>query len=47
MNKTMIVAILIDYKVFNDKSLTMRINEGEGEYVANDVVIDSIDENNK
>lgn len=33
----MIVAILIDYKVFNDKSLTMRINEGEGEYVANDV----------
>lgn len=46
MNKTMIVAILIDYKIFNDKSLTMRINEGEGEYVANDVVIDSIDENN-
>ena len=44
MNKTMIVAILIDYKIFNDKSLTMRINEGEGEYVANDVVIDSIDD---
>ena len=39
----MILTILIDYKAFNDKSLTMRINEGEGEYVANNVVIDSID----
>lgn len=43
MNKVMILTILIDYKAFNDKSLTMRINEGEGEYVANNVVIDSID----
>lgn len=46
MDKTMIVAILIDYKIFNDKSLTMRINEGEGEYVANNVIIDSIDSDN-
>lgn len=46
MDKLMILAILIDYKVFNDKSLTIVVNEGEGEYVANNVVIDSIDANN-
>lgn len=46
MNKLMILAILIDYKVFNDKSLTIVVNEGEGEYVANNVIIDSIDANN-
>ena len=43
MNKVMILAILVAYKAFNDKSLTIVVNEGEGEYVANDVTIDSID----
>ena len=43
MNKVMILAILVAYKAFNDKSLTVVVNEGEGEYVANDAVIDSID----
>ena len=43
MNKEMILAILIAYKAFNDKSLSIVVNEGEGEYVANDVVIDNID----
>ena len=42
----MILAILVAYKAFNDKSLTIVVNEGEGEYVANDVVIDSIDGDN-
>ena len=42
----MILAILIAYKAFNDKSLTVVVNEGEGEYVANDAVIDSIDGDN-
>lgn len=42
MNKLMILAILIAYKAFNNKSLTIVVNEGEGEYVVNDVVIDSI-----
>ena len=46
MNKEMILAILVAYKAFNDKSLTVVVNEGEGEYVANDVVIDSIDGDN-
>ena len=46
MNKEMILAILIAYKAFNDKSLTVVVNEGEGEYVANDVVIDSINGDN-
>ena len=46
MDKTMILAILIAYKAFNDKSLTIVVNEGEGEYVANYVVIDSIDGDN-
>ena len=46
MNKTMILAILVAYKAFNDKSLTVVVNEGEGEYVANDVSINSIDGDN-
>lgn len=46
MNKLMILAILVAYKAFNDKSLSIVVNEGEGEYVANDVVIDCIDGDN-
>ena len=46
MNKLMILAILAGYKAFNDKSLTIVVNEGEGEYVANNTVIDSIDGDN-
>lgn len=42
----MILAILAGYKAFNDKSLTIVVNEGEGEYVANNTVIDSIDGDN-
>lgn len=42
----MILAILVAYKAFNDKSLSIVVNEGEGEYVANDVVIDSINGDN-
>ena len=42
MNKEMILAILVAYKAFNDKSLTVVVNEGEGEYVANNAIIDSI-----
>ena len=43
MNKVMILAILVAYKAFNDKSLSIVVNEGEGEYVANKAIIDSID----
>ena len=43
MNKEMILAILVAYKAFNDKSLSIVVNEGEGEYVANNTIIDSID----
>ena len=46
MDKTMILAILVAYKAFNDKSLTIVVKECEGEYVANYVVIDSIDGDN-
>lgn len=46
MNKTMILAILVAYKAFNDKSLTIVVNEGEDEYVASNVVIDTIDGDN-
>ena len=46
MNKLMILAILVAYKAFNDKSLTIVVNEGEGEYVVTNVVIDSIDDDN-
>lgn len=42
----MILAILIAYKAFNDKSLTVVVNEGEDEHVANNAVIDSIDGDN-
>ena len=42
----MILAILVAYKAFNDKSLTVVVNEGEGEYVANNTIIDSIDGDN-
>ena len=42
----MILAILVAYKAFNDKSLTIVVNEGEDEYVASYVVIDSIDGDN-
>lgn len=42
----MILAILVAYKAFNDKSLTVVVNEGEGEYVANNAVVDSIDGDN-
>lgn len=42
----MVLAILVAYKAFNDKSLTIVVNEGEGEYVANNVVIDSINDDN-
>ena len=42
----MVLAILVAYKAFNDKSLTIVVNEGEGEYVASDVVIDNINDNN-
>ena len=42
----MILAILVAYKAFNDKSLTVVVNEGEDEYVVNNVVIDSIDGDN-
>ena len=46
MNKEMILAILVAYKAFNDKSLSIVVNEGEGEYVANNAIIDSIDGDN-
>ena len=39
MNKVMILAILVAYKAFNDKSLTVVIDE----CVVNFAVIDSID----
>lgn len=42
----MILAILVAYKAFNDKSLSIRVDEGEGEYVANNTVVDSIDDDN-
>ena len=46
MNKEMILAILVAYKAFNDKSLTIVANEGDGEYVASNTIIDSIDGDN-
>ena len=46
MNKVMILAILVAYKAFNDKSISIVVNEGEGEYVANNAIIDSIDGDN-
>ena len=46
MNKVMILTILVAYKAFNDRSLSIVVNEGEGEYVANNAIIDSIDGDN-
>ena len=46
MNKVMILVILVTYKAFNDKSLSIVVNEGEGEYVANNTIIDSINGDN-
>lgn len=46
MNKRMIKAILVTYKAFNDKSLTIRVDKGEGEYVVNKAIIDNIDGDN-
>lgn len=40
MNKVMILAILVAYKAFNDKSLTIATNE----CVYSDVIIGSIDD---
>lgn len=42
----MILAILVAYKDFNDKSLTIVVDEGASEYVANKVIIDNIDGDN-
>lgn len=42
MNKAMILATLVAYKAFNDKSLTIRTNE----YVVDGANIDSIDSDN-
>ena len=39
MNKVMILAILVAYKAFNDKSLTVVTDE----YVVNFAIIDAID----
>ena len=41
MNKEMILAILVAYKAFNDKSLTVVTDD----YVINFAVIDTIDDN--
>ena len=40
MNKIMILAILVAYKAFNDKSLTIATNE----HVYNDAIVNSIDD---
>lgn len=40
MNKLMILAILVAYKAFNDKSLTIVTNE----HVYNDAIVNSIDD---
>lgn len=44
MNKVMILAILVAYKAFNDKSLTIVVNENNHEYVVNKAIIDSIND---
>ena len=41
MNKVMILAILVAYKAFNDRSLTIVTDD----YVINFAVIDTIDDN--
>ena len=40
MNKVMILAILVAYKAFNNKSLTIATNE----HVYNDAIVSSIDD---
>lgn len=40
MNKVMILAILVAYKAFNDKSLTIRTDE----HVYNDATVSTIDD---
>ena len=40
MNKVMILAILVAYKAFNDKSLTIATDE----HVYSDAIVDSIDD---
>lgn len=40
MNKTMILAILVAYKAFNNKALTISTNE----HVFNDATVSSIDD---
>ena len=46
MNKTMILAILVAYKAFNDKSLTIRTNEYvvDGADIDYDDIYDNIDD---
>ena len=39
----MILAILVAYKAFNNKSLTIVVNEDNHDYVVNDAIIDGID----
>ena len=39
----MILAILVAYKAFNDKSFTIVVNEDNYEYVVNNAIIDGID----
>lgn len=46
MNKTMILAILVAYKAFNDKSLTIVVNEHNCEHVLDDVTIGNINSDN-
>lgn len=42
MNKTMILAIPVAYEAFNDKSLTIAVNEHNCEHVLDDVTIGNI-----
>ena len=46
MNKVMILAILVAYKAFNDKSLTIVVNEHNCEHVLDDVTIGNINIDN-
>jgi hypothetical protein len=46
MNKVMILAILVAYKAFNDKSLTIAVNEHNCEHVLDDVTIGNINSDN-
>lgn len=42
MNKLMILAILVAYKAFNDKSLKLTVKEGNVIYVIPSITIDDI-----